>query len=77
MFKTTVTPQDTQLQISIPKSYVGKEVEVHVKAKTAKGKKRAQSAVAKLKGTLHLSIDQVKDLNKHLTSIRGEWERNI
>ena len=77
MFKTIITPQDTQLQISIPKSYVGKEVEVHVKTKPAKGKRATHSVVAKLKGTLHLSIDQVKDLNKHLTNIRSEWERNI
>jgi hypothetical protein len=33
MFKTTVAPLDTHLHISIPKSLVGKEVEVHVKAK--------------------------------------------
>ena len=77
MFKTTVTPQDTQLQISIPKSYVGKEVEVHIKTKPAKGKKTAQSVVAKLRGTLHLSIVQTKDLKAHLTNIRNEWERNI
>jgi hypothetical protein len=77
MFKTTVTPQDTQLQISIPKSYVGKEVEVHVKTKPVKRKKRTQSEVAKLRGMLHLSTEQANDLKGHLTNIRSEWERNI
>ena len=72
-----LTPNHTQLQISIPKSLVGKEVEVQVRARVKKEKKTPTDNISKLRGTLHLSVEQAKEFRAYSKNIRAEWERNI
>ena len=81
MIRTTVTPQNTVLQLSlvIPEDYVGKAIEVLIFATdepqthpSAKNK-----AASSFRGALHLSNEQYQDLQQHVNNIRSEWDRDI
>ena len=79
MIKTTITPHNTDLHLSIPRNYVGKCVEVllytleEVMTETkGEAKKIKASGYA---GTL--SKKQADALLKHVKQSRKEWERNI
>ncbi len=78
MIRTVVTPQNTELHLSIPKDYVGKQVEVlvyttdEVAAETAPTK-----STSSLRGKLHLSNEQHKDFHQYLSDVRTEWDKDI
>ncbi len=80
MIRTTLTPQDTNLQLSldIPEDYVGKKVEVLIfAADEPKELPILKNKAAKYRGTLHLSDEQYSELQQHVKNIRNEWDRNI
>ena len=78
MIRTVVTPQNTELHLSIPKDYVGKQVEVlvyttdEVATETTSAK-----SVSSLRGKLHLSTEQHKDFHQYLSDVRKEWTKDI
>ncbi len=78
MVRTTVTPKNTELHLSIPRDYVGKQVEVLLYAtdEVTLGKPLSES-VSSLRGKLNLSDEQQKDFHQYLNDVRGEWNRDI
>jgi len=80
MIRTTLTPQDTNLQLSlnIPEDYVGKKIEVLIFAvDEAKEHSIAKNKAARYRGALQLSDEQYIDLQQHVKNIRNEWDRDI
>ena len=81
MIQTIVTPQRTNLDISVllPDAYVGKQV--HVLFYTDDEVKNTQASITPKKkpsdfaGTL--SKETADELLKHIAQSRNEWERNI
>jgi hypothetical protein len=79
MIHTTVTPINTEVNLTIPKEYIGKKVEVllytleeaepnHVVATT---KKKPSDYAGSL------SSKSAKQFLKYIEQSRNEWERNI
>ncbi len=79
MLRTTVTPNNTELHLSIPKDYVGKQVEVllYTSDEVTQGKLSGGSASASLRGKLNLTNEQQKDFHQYLNDVRDEWNRDI
>ena len=81
MIQTVVTPQRTNLDLSVllPDTYVGKLV--HVLFYTDYEAKNKQASISPIKkpsdfaGTL--SKETADELLKHIEQSRNEWERNI
>jgi len=76
MLKTILTPDNTDVHLSIPEEYVGKKVELIMYAidevtETQPEKK----SMAKYRGML--SKKTTEALQKHAEKSRKEWERNF
>lgn len=76
MVRTIITPENTSVQLAIPKEYVGKEIEVTVLAlDELTGDKPVKVTMADFWNTM--SDDTAKILHKDVEQSRNEWERNI
>jgi hypothetical protein len=78
MIHTILTPSNTDLHLSIPKDYVGKQIEILLYT-TDEGKeeKAIIKKTRKLRGALKLSDKQYKDFQQHTKNTRSEWDRSI
>jgi putative transposon-encoded protein len=78
MIRRTVTPKNTDLHLSIPENYIGKEVEVILyTTDEVKDEKAGVKSVPSLRGSLHLSDEQYKDFQQYISDTRSEWNRSI
>ncbi len=78
MIRTIITPLNTDLHLSIPKDYIGKQIEVLLYTTDEVKEEKANKAnTGKLRGTLNLSDGQYKDFQQHAKDIRNEWNRDI
>jgi len=78
MIHTTITPSNTDLHLSIPKDYVGKQIEILLyTTEEGKEEKIKKSKPRKLRGALKLSDKQYKDIHQHAKNIRSEWNGSI
>ena len=76
MVRTVITPENTHIQLDIPKEYVGKEIEVTFLALDELVKdKPTKLTMADFWGVI--SDDTAKLLQKKTEQSRDEWERNI
>jgi hypothetical protein len=77
MIKTIVTPKDNKLSLSIPDSYVGKEIEVllYSKDELLEGKAKPKKSMADFSGVL--SENDYRALKEHAEQARKEWDRGI
>ena len=75
MIKTIIIPQSTDLRLSIPPSYVGKEVEVILYSMEEIGNIDSDdNENISLRGSLRLSEEQYQDFQSHAKSTRNEWK---
>ena len=75
MIKTIVTPQSTDLVLSIPPSYVGKKVEVILYSMEEINSIETQKDdKTSLRGSLGLSAEQYQDFHSHAKDTRNEWK---
>lgn len=78
MIHTILTPSDTDIHLSIPKEYVGKQIEILLYTTDEGKEEKAPTAKSrKLRGTLNLSDEQYKDFQQHTKNTRSEWDRSI
>jgi hypothetical protein len=77
MIRTVITPKNTDLHLSIPKDYIGKQVEVLLYTTDEVKEEKTAANAAALRGKLHLSNDQYKDFHQYLNDTRNEWNRDI
>ena len=77
MIKTVVITRENTLQLSIPNSYIGKEIEVLLYAKEELVEEKAvkPNNVARFKGLL--SGEEADQFQDYLKKARGEWDRDI
>jgi hypothetical protein len=79
MIRATITPENQDLSIHIPESYVGRKVEVLLYAvdeltiEEFSQKKKSSD----FRGKLNLSDDQYTDFQNHLKDVRNEWNNDI
>ena len=80
MLRTTITPDNTNINLLIPRDYVGKQLEVLLYAveelkennNVQESKKRKPSDYAGC-----ISKETAEALLKHVEQSRNEWERDI
>ena len=77
MIRIIITPQNTDLHLSIPKDYVGKKLEVSYLPieellEDNSGKK---TSMAQFWGVI--SNQTAEDLHKNTTENRNQWDSNI
>ena len=78
MIRTVVTPKNTDLHLSIPKDYIGKQIEVLLyTTEEVTEEKTGSENVSSLRGKLHLSNEQYKEFDQYLKNARNEWTRDI
>ena len=76
MIRTIVTPKNTEVLITIPKDYVGRELEITFLATDELIEKKPQkNTMAKFWGVI--SNETTEILHKHVEESRNEWERDI
>jgi hypothetical protein len=79
MVKTSITPEQTDIHLSVPQSYVGRKLEVLLypvdeltSGIAPKSPKKKPSDYA---GTL--STEEGEKFHEYLKEIRNEWSRNL
>jgi len=76
MVRTIITPEDTHIQLDIPKEYVGKEIEVTFLALDELiNDNPGKLTMADFWGVI--SDDTANILHKNVEQSRNEWERDI
>lgn len=76
MVRTIITPQNTDLHLSIPQKYVGKRVEVtFLDLDEIENKTETANNVARFKGLL--TSQEADQYNAYLTQVRKEWDRDL
>ena len=78
MIRTVVTPLNTDLHLSIPKDYIGREIEVllYAKDELEENKKiKPKKTMANFTGIL--SENEYQALKSHTLQARKEWNRDI
>lgn len=77
MIKTKITPQNNSILISVPNSYIGKEIEIllYAKDELEEEKIKPKKTMANFNGVL--SEDEFQALKSHTEQARKEWNRDI
>ena len=77
MLRTTITPENTDVHISVPQRFVGKKVEVLLYTTDEEEPlvTTPKNSMAKFWGVL--SDETAADLHKTATESRNEWDRDI
>jgi len=76
MVRTTITPENTDIHLSVPQRFVGKKVEVLLyTTDEEEPAPKPQNIMAKFWGVL--SDETAADLHKTSTESRNEWDRDI
>ena len=77
MIKTVVTPHNNNIQLAIPNSYIGKEIEVLLYARDElnEGKETRINNSARFKGLL--TKEEAEKYHQYLKQARSEWDRDI
>lgn len=83
MIKTVVIPQNNQLQLTIPNSYIGKEIEIFLYAKEElieeiekiEDKPAKVNNMARFRGIL--TIEEADELQEYVKKSREQWDRDI
>jgi hypothetical protein len=79
MIRTVVVPQNNQLFVAIPNSYIGKEIEIFLYAKEELNEVETKDVVlTKKKGLARfrgiLTNDEAQKLQDYVQNARTEWE---
>ena len=76
MVKTSITPQQTDISISVPEKYVGKKLEVLVYAvEELIDEEPKKSGMANFWGII--SDETAHELHQQVEKGRNEWDRDI
>lgn len=77
MIKTVIIPKNNKLQVSIPDSYIGKEIEVLLYSKDELEQKKPENikSISDLWGSI--SDETANYLHKELEESRKGWENRL
>ena len=75
MIRTSIVPQTNHIWVSIPTSYIGKEIEILLYATDEIGKKLTDIPQIKksFRGSLQLNANEHESFQQHAQNIRNEW----
>ncbi len=76
MVRTIVTPQDTHIELDIPKEYVGKEIEITLLPLDELTENTTGKPTMGNFWNI-ISDSTAKELRDHLEKGRSEWKENI
>ena len=77
MIKTIVIPLKNSVHLTIPNTYIGREVEILVYAKDEIEEKNVKSRKTLADFTGTLSETEYQELKTHTEQARKEWNRDI
>jgi hypothetical protein len=77
MIRTTIIPKNTKLYLSIPKDFIGKQVEVLLFTTDEIKEDSFKNNISSLRGKLNLSNEQYSNFHQYLNDSRNEWSRDI
>jgi len=75
MVRTVIIPQKTDVHISVPESYIGKEIEILIYAKEEIHEQinnQVHKTMASYKGII--TKEQAADLQNYIKASREEWK---
>ena len=77
MIKRVVTPKNNDIHLSVPNSYIGREVEVLLYTKDELNEEKVTKInnAARFKGLL--SKEEAEKYHQYLKQARSEWDRDI
>jgi hypothetical protein len=76
MVKTSITPQQRDIFLSVPQNYVGKKLEILLYAvEELTEEPHKKNTMAQFWGKI--SDETAEDLHEQVNQSRKEWERNI
>ena len=79
MIRTSITPEETDIHLSVPQKYVGRKIEVLIypvdELTDEPEKKSKKKKPSDFKGTL--SKEEGLKFHEYLKEARNEWERNF
>lgn len=75
MVRTVITPNDTQIVVSISKEYIGKPIEITVVALDEIENPKSPKTMGNFFGIL--SDSEYESLKLHTESSRKEWDRDF
>ena len=75
MVRTIITPANTSIEISVPKDYIGKPIEVTCLALEELEETHTQKTMSDFFGTI--PADTYKELKQHTEQARKEWNRGF
>jgi hypothetical protein len=77
MIRTVVTPKNTDIHLSIPENYIGKQIEIllYTTDEVKEEKNIKNNNVARFKGLL--TNEEADKYNIYLKQARGEWDRDL
>ena len=77
MIKTIVTPLNNNILLTIPASYIGKEIEVlfYATDELKEQENTPKNNAARFKGLL--TKDEAEKYHQYLKQARSEWDRDI
>jgi len=77
MIRTVITPHNNNIQLSVPNSYIGKEIEVllYAREELSEGKAINKNNAARFKGLL--TGEEAEKYHQYLKQARNEWDRDI
>jgi len=77
MIRTVITPNKDSIVLTIPKGYVGKQIEVLVySTEEASDTDAPIGDIGSLRGSMRLGEKRMNDFLRHVKQIRDEWERD-
>ena len=77
MIRTVITPQNTDIHISIPENYVGRKMEVLLYATDEVVEEETETANTMAQFWGVISGETGEDLHKNAAKSRDEWDRDI
>ena len=76
MIRTSITPQQADILISVPPQYIGKKLEVLLYAVEEITEEAAKPVtMAQFRGII--SSETAQDILKHAEASRAEWDRDF
>jgi len=79
MVRTSITPEQTDIQLSVPQNYVGRKLEVLLypvdELTEEPVKKQSKKKASDFAGTL--SNEEAGKFHEYVNQARNEWDRNI
>ena len=77
MIRTVITPENNKILLTVPNSYIGKEIEVFLYSKDELNEEKAVKRNNAARFKVLLTKEEAGKFHAYLKQARSEWERII